>query len=97
MDSCRGGSCTRSQSDNVGADGCLPVIKGVYMQKIHSSKARIFKIENRRGYGCICMNNLTEGKTPLEAYSRMVKAQKRKGRELCQIDLVTVKKLIKDL
>jgi hypothetical protein len=56
------------------------------MQKISSGKLKIFKIENRRGYACICLNNLTEGKTPAEAYARMGKAQKRKGRQVCEFD-----------
>ena len=64
------------------------------MQKVPAGKVKIFKIDNRRGYACICFNNLTEGKTPLEAYARMIKAQKRKGRELAQIEADTVKRLV---
>ena len=56
------------------------------MQKVPAGKVKIFKIENRRGYACICFNNLTEGKSPFEAYFRMIKAQKRKGRELTAIE-----------
>jgi len=61
------------------------------MQKVSPGKVKIFKIENRRGYACICLNNLTEGKSPVEAYARMLKAQKRKGRELADLD---AKKLV---
>ena len=51
-------------------------------KKLSSSKVNIFKIKNRRGYAAICMNNLTEGNTPVQAFSRMVKAVKRAGFEL---------------
>ena len=64
------------------------------MQKVPAGQVKIFKIDNRRGYACVCLNNLTEGKTPGEAYSRMIKAQKRKGRELAQIEADTVKRLV---
>jgi hypothetical protein len=64
------------------------------MQKVPAGKVKIFDIENRRGYACICFNSLTEGKTPLEAYDRMIKAQKRKGRELAQIEADLIKKLV---
>jgi len=64
------------------------------MQKVPAAKVKIFHIENRRGYACICFNNLTEGKTPLEAYLRMIKAQKRKGRELVEIEAQAANKLV---
>jgi len=43
-----------------------------------SMKIKIFKITNRKGYAAICLNNLTEGKTPQQAKERMVKALRRK-------------------
>ncbi len=46
---------------------------------ISAKKIKIFKIKNRKGYGAICMNNLTEGKTLYQAYDRMLKALKRNG------------------
>lgn len=52
------------------------------LKKISSSKVTIFKVTNRRGYAAVCMKNLTEGDTPLEAFDRMVKAVKRSGYEL---------------
>lgn len=52
------------------------------LKKISSSKVTIFKIKNRRGFAAVSMNHLTEGGTPLEAFSRMVKAVKRAGFEL---------------
>jgi len=52
------------------------------LRKISSSKVSIFKIKNRRGYAALCMKNLTEGRTVLQAFNRMVKAVKRFGFEL---------------
>lgn len=52
------------------------------LRKISSIKVRIFRIINRRGYAAICLNNLTEGSTPNQAYQRMQKALKRSGYEL---------------
>ncbi|MCB9800067.1 MAG: hypothetical protein H6757_04855 [Candidatus Omnitrophica bacterium] len=49
------------------------------LHKLSSSKVQIFKIKNRRGYAAVCMNNLTEGNTPVQAFERMVKAVKRAG------------------
>ena len=49
------------------------------LKKISSNTIEIFKIRNRRGYAAICMKNLTEGNTPLQAFYRMVKAVKRSG------------------
>jgi hypothetical protein len=39
---------------------------------------KIFKIKNRRGFAAICANHLTEGRTPNQAYDRMIKALNRK-------------------
>lgn len=39
----------------------------------------IFKLANRRGYAAIAKNNLTEGRSAPQAYSRLVKACKRGG------------------
>ena len=49
------------------------------LRKLPSNKVSIFKIKNRRGYAALCLNNLTEGRTPLQAFARMVKAVKRAG------------------
>lgn len=51
-------------------------------KKMPASKVTIFKIKNRKGYAAVALNNLTEGKTPVEAFNRMVKAVKRAGYEL---------------
>ena len=52
------------------------------LKKIPANKVEIFKIKNRRGYAAVCLNNLTEGTTPHQAFERMVKAVKRYGFEL---------------
>ena len=52
------------------------------LKKMSSGRVTIFKIKNRRGYAAITMNHLTEGRTPVEAFNRMVKAVKRAGFEL---------------
>ena len=39
---------------------------------------KLFKIRNRSGYAALYKNNITEGRNPAEALSRMVKAAKRK-------------------
>ncbi len=46
-------------------------------EKIGHLKVEIFKIKNRSGFAAICFEHLTEGKTPQEAYARMVKALRR--------------------
>jgi hypothetical protein len=43
-------------------------------------KVNIFKIRNRSGYAAIYKNNLTEGKSPDEAFYRMTKAVKRRSK-----------------
>lgn len=52
------------------------------LEKIASSQVVIFKVHNRRGYAAICMNNLTEGDTPQEAFERLKNPLKRMGYEL---------------
>jgi hypothetical protein len=52
------------------------------MQKVPRGAAKVFKIENRKGYACVCLDNLTEGETQEQALERMVKALKRAGKEL---------------
>lgn len=50
-------------------------------EKIGHLKVEIFKIKNRSGWAAICFEHLTEGKTPQEAYGRMVKALRRSNRK----------------
>lgn len=52
------------------------------LQPISSSQVTIFKVKNRSGYAAICMNNLTEGATPAEAFRRLVHPLRRMGYEL---------------
>jgi len=61
---------------------------------LNCKKAKIFKIKNRKGYACLCLNHLTEGKTPLQAYERMIKALKRSGKALKELKPGDIKKLI---
>ncbi len=49
--------------------------------KIGHLKVDIFKIKNRSGYAAVCFNHLTEGKSPQEAYGRMVKALRRTNKK----------------
>ena len=50
-------------------------------EKIGHLKVQIFKIKNRSGYAAVCFDHLTEGKSPQEAYERMVKALRRSNRK----------------
>ena len=50
-----------------------------HLRKLTAGKVTIFKIQNRRGFAALCMKNLTEGRTPAQAFARMVKAVKRSG------------------
>jgi hypothetical protein len=52
------------------------------LKKIGSSRVAVFRINNRRGYAAICLNNLTEGKTPAEAFRRLIHPLRRMGLEL---------------
>ena len=52
------------------------------LKEISSSRVTIFRIKNRRGYAAICLNNLTEGKTPAEALRRLAHPLRRMGFEL---------------
>ena len=54
-------------------------VKQKQFKKISANRVSIFKIKNRRGYAAVSMKNLTEGRTALQAFSRMVKAVKRSG------------------
>ncbi|MFH1877967.1 MAG: hypothetical protein ABH883_04095 [Candidatus Omnitrophota bacterium] len=53
--------------------------KEIILKKVPASGVNIFKIKNRRGYACVCMDNLTEGNTREQAVDRMNKALKRMG------------------
>ena len=51
------------------------------LDKIGHLPVEIFKIKNRVGFAAVCCQHLTEGKTPQEAYDRMVKALRRSNRK----------------
>ena len=51
------------------------------LDRIGHLKVEIFKIRNRSGFAAVCFEHLTEGKTPQEAYERMVKALRRSNRK----------------
>lgn len=63
--------------------------------KIGAKRVKIFKLKNRRGYAAVCMNHLTEGRTIVQAYDRMIKALKRTGHILEKQKSSRLKKLIK--
>ncbi len=52
------------------------------LKKLGLRDVTVFRIANRRGYAAIARNNLTEGRTVFQAYSRLVKACRRTGYEL---------------
>ncbi len=49
------------------------------LKKISKGKITVFKIQNRRGYAAICLENLTEGRTVNQALERMARPLKRQG------------------
>jgi hypothetical protein len=50
--------------------------------KIGKKTVKIFKIKNRKGYAAICEEHLTEGRSSVVAYDRMVKAISRTYRKV---------------
>ena len=40
----------------------------IALRPVGADQITIFKIRNRQGYAAICLENLTEGKTPEEAF-----------------------------
>jgi len=65
------------------------------MRELNSSRVKMFKIKNRRGYAAACMNHLTEGRTPYQAYLRMKKALKRNGFSLKELKASSVSRLVR--
>ncbi|MBN2482742.1 MAG: hypothetical protein JXD21_00910 [Candidatus Omnitrophica bacterium] len=61
---------------------------------IHPGKVKIFKIKNRKGYAALCRDHLTEGRTSVQAYQRMIKALKRNGMILTPLETHKIKKLV---
>ena len=52
------------------------------LKKLSSKQVSVFKLKNRRGFAAICLSHLTEGRSPVQAFERMVKAVKRSGYQL---------------
>ena len=52
------------------------------LKAIGSRDVKVFKIRNRRGYAAVCLNNVTEGRTPAQAVSRLLHPLRRMGYEL---------------
>lgn len=69
-------------------------MKKKVLKKISQKTVKIFKIANRKGYGAVCLNNLTEGLTPNQTYQRMIKALKRRGYGLPDITAQQAKKCV---
>ena len=65
--------------------------------QVATKKVKMFKIKNRRGFACVCLNHLTEGKTTHQAYFRMEKALKRSGLTLKKTKGQNLKKLMTNL
>jgi len=52
------------------------------LKRIKPKLITIFKLKNRKGYAAICLNNLTEGSTPRQAFRRLMHPLHRIGYEL---------------
>ena len=57
-------------------------MKPQLLKAIDSSRITVFKIKNRQGWAAICLDNLTEGKTPAEAFKRLTHPLRCMGFEL---------------
>ena len=51
----------------------------VLLAPVAAEEVTIFKIRNRSGYAAICMGNLCEGKSPEEAFARLLHPLRRMG------------------
>ena len=52
------------------------------LKPLSSKQVSIFKLKNRRGFAALCMSHLTEGRSPVQAFERMIKAVKRSGYQI---------------
>ena len=64
------------------------------LRKLGVGAVTLFKLANRRGFAAIARNNLTEGRSSAQAYSRLVKACRRRGYELPEGRLPSITKSI---
>ncbi len=53
--------------------------------KIGRKSVKIFKMKNRSGYAALCDDHLTEGRTKIQAYDRMVKAVNRTTKKKAKV------------
>ena len=65
------------------------------LKTVPGSQVKMFRIQNRKGYAAICKDNLTEGRTPYQAYMRMNKALKRLGFKLKDLSAHQIQKCVK--
>ena len=49
------------------------------LKLLQAHQVRIFRIKNRQGYAAVCLGNLTEGKSPAEAFRRLLHPLRRMG------------------
>lgn len=49
------------------------------LRRVSAGQVAIFKIKNRRGYAAVCAGNLTEGRTPAQAFARLLYPLRRMG------------------
>ena len=52
------------------------------LKQLDAGAVNVFKIKNRAGYAAVCLDNLTEGKTPDEAFRRLLHPLRRMGYQL---------------
>ncbi len=52
------------------------------LRKLSAGKVTILKLRNRKGFAAICFGNLTEGRTPQQAFERLCHPLRRIGFEL---------------
>ena len=69
--------------------------KKIALRLLSPKAVAMFKIQNRRGYAAICKGNLTEGRTPYQAYLRMNKALKRMGYTLKAMTALQAQRIVK--
>jgi hypothetical protein len=49
------------------------------LKTLPAGRVTIFKLRNRRGYAAIALGNLTEGRSPSEAFARLWHPLRRMG------------------
>jgi hypothetical protein len=49
------------------------------LKPLQPGRVLIFKLRNRRGYAAIALGNLTEGRSPSEAFARLLHPLRRMG------------------